>query len=28
MERMIAYPEVLWAVGFGGHLIGSEDKNP
>jgi hypothetical membrane protein len=28
MERMIAYPEVLWAVGFGGYLIGSEDMNP
>ena len=26
MERMIAYPIVLWAIGFGGHLIGSEDK--
>ena len=26
MERMIAYPEVLWAIGFGGYLIGSEDK--
>jgi hypothetical membrane protein len=26
MERMIAYPALLWAVGFGGHLIGySED---
>lgn len=22
MERMIAYPAVLWAIGFGGHLIG------
>jgi len=22
MERMIAYPVLLWAVGFGGHLIG------
>jgi len=22
MERMIAYPALLWAVGFGGHLIG------
>jgi len=28
MERMIAYPEVLWAVAFGGHLIGSEEKKP
>jgi len=26
MERMIAYPLVLWAIGFGGYLIGSEDK--
>jgi hypothetical membrane protein len=22
MERMIAYPIILWAVGFGGHLMG------
>ena len=22
MERMIAYPALLWAVGFGGYLIG------
>jgi hypothetical membrane protein len=28
MERMIAYPILLWAVTFGGFLIGSEDKNP
>jgi hypothetical membrane protein len=28
MERMIAYPIVLWAIGFGGYLIGLEDKNP
>lgn len=26
MERMIAYPIVLWVIGFGGYLIGSEDK--
>ena len=26
MERMIAYPLVLWAISFGGYLIGSEDK--
>ena len=27
MERMIAYPALLWAVGFGGYLIGySQDK--
>ncbi len=25
MERMIAYPTLLWSVGFGGHLIGSSD---
>jgi len=23
MERMIAYPALLWGVGFGGHLIGA-----
>ena len=28
MERIIAYPIVLWAIGFGGHLIGTEDKKP
>ena len=22
MERMVAYPIILWAIGFGGHLIG------
>jgi len=27
MERMIAYPTLLWGVGFSGHLIGSS-KNP
>jgi len=26
MERMIAYPIMLWAVAFGGHLISVEDK--
>jgi len=26
MERMIVYPALLWAVGFGGHLMASEDK--
>jgi hypothetical membrane protein len=26
MERMIAYPLLLWTVGFGGYLIGLEDK--
>jgi len=25
MERMVAYPALLWAVGFGGHLMGLED---
>jgi hypothetical membrane protein len=27
MERMIAYPVLLWAVGFSGHLIGSSKPN-
>jgi len=27
MERMIAYPEVLWAAVFGGYMIGSENNN-
>ena len=22
MERMVAYPIILWAIGFGGHLLG------
>lgn len=26
MERMIVYPVLLWAIGFGGHLMGLEDK--
>ncbi len=26
MERMIAYPLLLWAVAFGGHLIAAEEK--
>jgi len=26
MERMIVYPALLWAMGFGGHLMGLEDK--
>jgi hypothetical membrane protein len=26
MERMVVYPALLWAVGFGGHLMASEDK--
>ncbi|MBI3840590.1 MAG: DUF998 domain-containing protein [Thaumarchaeota archaeon] len=25
MERMIVYPALLWAIGFGGHLMGMED---
>ncbi len=25
MERMVVYPVLLWAVGFGGHLMGMED---
>ncbi len=26
MERMIVYPALLWAVGFSGHLMATEDK--
>jgi len=26
MERMIAYPALLWVIGFGGHLMGLEDN--
>lgn len=26
MERMIVYPVLLWAIGFGGYLMGMEDK--
>jgi hypothetical membrane protein len=26
MERMIVYPPLLWAIGFGGHLMALEDK--
>ena len=26
MERMVVYPVLLWGIGFGGHLIGTEDK--
>ena len=26
MERMIVYPTLLWAVSFGGHMMGAEDK--
>ncbi len=25
MERMVAYPVLLWAVGFGGHLMATDD---
>ena len=28
MERMIVYPTLLWAIGFGGHMMGLEDKIP
>jgi hypothetical protein len=28
MERMIAYPALLWEVGFSSHLIGSSKTNP
>jgi hypothetical membrane protein len=28
MERMVVYPSLLWAVGFGGHLMGLEDEAP
>ncbi len=27
MERMIAYPVLLWIIGFGAHLIGSSDTS-
>jgi len=26
MERMIAYPVILWGVGFGGYLMASERR--
>jgi hypothetical membrane protein len=26
MERMIVYPALLWAIGFGGHMMATEDK--
>ena len=25
MERMVVYPTLLWALGFGGHLMGQDD---
>lgn len=28
MERMIVYPVLLWATGFSGHLMATEDKPP
>jgi hypothetical membrane protein len=28
MERIIVYPTLLWAIGFGGHLMALEDKAP
>jgi hypothetical membrane protein len=27
MERMIVYPVMVWAIGFGGHLMGLEEKS-
>jgi hypothetical membrane protein len=27
MERMIAYPVLLWAIGFGGYLIGYQEES-
>ena len=26
MERMVVYPVLLWAIGFGGYLMGTEEK--
>jgi hypothetical protein len=26
MERLIAYPTLLWSVAFGGYLMGESDK--
>ncbi len=28
MERMVAYPVLLWSLAFGGHLMASERSNP
>jgi hypothetical membrane protein len=28
MERIIVYPVLLWALGFGGHMAATEDKAP
>ena len=28
IERMVAYPTMLWAIGFGGHMMAIEDKQP
>ncbi len=28
MERMIVFPTLLWALAFGGHMMGLEDKTP
>jgi hypothetical membrane protein len=28
MERMVAYPTLLWAIGFGGYLMGQPEKIP
>ncbi len=27
MERMVAYPALIWVIGFGGYLIGYSDKS-
>ncbi len=26
MERMVAYPTILWIIGFGGYLLGKNDR--
>jgi len=26
IERMVVYPALLWAIGFGGHMMATEDK--
>jgi hypothetical protein len=28
MERMIAYPILVWGTGFGGHLIAQGERQP
>ena len=27
MERMIAYPVLLWAIGFGGHMMATDEMS-